>query len=242
MMEEENFLEKISSLRDMAILQGGYLTEEQVGEEFPALTREQKEALLRYFREQNIGIGEKLPDEEILSEEDGKMIRLYMEELEELAEADEALKRSLVMAALNGDLNAKEELTRSYLRSVVDMAKLYSGQGVEAADLIGEGNVALTAAMNMLGSIEDPSECDEMVARSVMNAMEELIRSENAETEKQERTMALVLKVLGKVKSLSDELRRKLTLEEALEETGMSEDELRRAVSLSKDLLEYVAL
>ena len=242
MTEEERFIQKVGTLRDTAVLQGGVLTEAQIEEEFPALTSEQREVLLRYFREQNIGIGEKLPDEEILNEEDGKMIRLYLSELEELPAADDDLRRVWVMGALNGDAVAREALTSSYLRTVVDMAKLYTGQGVEVGDLIGEGNVALAAAMNLLESIEDPADCDELVARSVMNAMEELIRSENAETETQERTMALVLKVLGKVKELSDELRRKLSLEEALEETGMSEEELRQAISLSKDLLEYIAL
>ncbi len=241
-MKEQEFLEKLRTLKETAVLQGGYVEEAQIGESFPGLDEKQKALLSAYFKENHIGIGKALPEEELLSPEEGELFRIYMDELEEMEEIDESLKRVLVMNALAGDRTAREKLTGSYLRSVVDMARLYTGQGVELGDLIGEGNVALTAAMSMLESIETPDDCDAMVSRSVMNAMEELIRAENEETEAFERSMLLVMRVMGKAKELSEELRRKVSVAELLDEGDMSEEELRHALRLSKDLQEYIAL
>ena len=241
-MKEQEFLEKLRTLKEQAVLQGGYVEEAQIEESFPGLDEKQKALLSTYFKENHIGIGEALPEEELLSPEEGELFRIYMDELAAMEEIDESLKRVLVMNALAGDRTARERLTGSYLRSVVDMARLYTGQGVELGDLVGEGNVALAAAMSMLESIETPDDCDAMVSRSVMNAMEELIRAENEETEAFERSMLLVMRVMGKAKELSEELRRKVSVAELLDEGDMSEEELRHALRLSKDLQEYIAL
>ncbi|MBR5421263.1 MAG: hypothetical protein IK115_08970 [Lachnospiraceae bacterium] len=241
-MDEKSFIRDITALKETAVLQGGVLSEEQVEEVFPALTKEQKDVLMKYFHENHIGIGEALPDEEILDPEENDHIRIYREELESLVQPDEDMKRVLVINALNGDITAREKLTQAYLGNVLDIARLYTGQGAELADLIGEGNLALAAAMNMLGSIEGPEDCDALVSRTVMNAMEELIAAENAETEAFQRSMLLVMKAVKAAKELSEEMRRKVSVAEVLAETEMSEDELKHAISLSPDLLEYIAL
>ncbi|MBR6257406.1 MAG: hypothetical protein IKR23_08510 [Lachnospiraceae bacterium] len=241
-MDEQSFIKNITELKDTAIFQGGYITRAQIEETFGELSDDQEKVLTQYFKENNIGIGEALEAEDTLSEEDLSHINLYLEEIEGLDAIDDDMKRVLIMSAMNGDNVAREKLTASYLKSIADLARLYSGQGVDISDLIGEGNVALAAAMNMLGSIEDPSECDALVTRTAMNAMEELVGVEKEETEALEHTMARIMNVLNKAREMNEELNRKISSAELCAEMDIEEEELNRLMLLSKDIADYVAL
>ncbi len=241
MPTEQEFIKNITELKETGIMQGGYLSEEQIEEVFPALTQEQRSLLLDFFKENHIGIGEALPDEELLDgEEESRFLQMYLDDLEEVELIDNDMKRVLIMNALNGDTAAKERLTNCYLRNVVDIAKLYTNQGVGLADLIGEGNVALSLAMAALNSIEKPEDCDEMVSRSIMNAMEEAIGQENDQLEALQEMVEIVGKVLEKAKPLSTELRRKISIPELLGEGELTEDIIRDALRFSSDLREYI--
>ena len=240
-MREDGFLEKLAGLKEKGIMNGGCVSEADIDDFFPELGGPQRDALKTYLKDNNIGIGEALPDEEILTGEESLSYKLYMEELDEGHKIGEDMKRVLIMNALNGDNNARDELIRAYLKDVADMAKLYAGQGVDINDLIGEGNVALTVAIGMLESIEDPSDCDEMVVRSVMNAMEAMVGSENAETEMLRNAFAKVAKIADKAKELSEEYRRKVSVAELAGE-GMDEEEIMEVLRLSKGLTEYIAV
>ncbi len=241
-MDEKAFIENVTALKDTAIFQGGMIRREQIKEVFGELNADQEKVLGQYFKDNNIGIDEAFSAAETLSDEDLDHINLYLEEIEGLDEVSEDMKRVLVMSAMNGDNTAKEKLTACYLKSIADLARLYSGQGVEISDLIGEGNVALAAAMNMLGSIEDPSECDALVTRTAMNAMEELVGVEREESEAMEHTMLRIMNVLSKAREMNEELNRKISAAEICAEMDIDEDELGRLMLLSKDLADYIAL
>ncbi len=241
-MDEQSFIKNITELKDTAIFQGGFVTRAQIEEVFGRLNADQEKVLTQYFKDNNIGIGEALEAEDTLSKEDMDHINLYLEEIEGLDIPDDDMKRVLVIAAMNGDNVAREKLTAGYLKSIADLARLYSGQGVDISDLIGEGNVALAAAMNMLGSIEEPSECDALVTRTAMNAMEELVAAEKQETEALEQTMARIMNVLAKAREMNEELNRKISSAELCAEMDMDEEELGRLMLLSKDIADYVVL
>ena len=103
-----------------------------------------------------------------------------------------------------------------------EIAKLYAGQGVLLEDLVGEGNLALSFGVTMLGSLEKPEEVEGMLGKMIMDAMEEYI-AEHAENSKiDKRVEDKVNKVADKARELAEELQRKVTIEELMEETGMS--------------------
>ncbi len=241
MRDADDFLEKIRDLKETAVYRGGYLEEADIEEAFPKADKKLLETIHAYFKENHIGIGEPLEEGEYLSEKESGHLKFYMEELEELEEVDDSMKRVLTMNAMNGDNSARERLTKAYLPNIVDIARLYTGQGVEIGDLIGEGNVALAFAMDGIGSLEKPEECDEMVARAAMNAMEELIGRENEETEALQKLLDKIRRVGDKAKAMSGELGRKVSVAE-LADTGLTEEEIREAARLSDGLLEYIAL
>ena len=53
-----------------------------------------------------------------------------------------------------GESDAQQRLIHLYLPKVVDIARLYAGQGVFLEDLIGEGNVALHSAVEYLNELK----------------------------------------------------------------------------------------
>ena len=109
-----------------------------------------------------------------------------------------------------------------YLPKVVEIAKLYAGQGVFVEDLIGEGNVALSMGVTMLGCLEKKEEAEGMLMKMVMDAMEDFISDSMEETQKDNKVLKKVNQVAEKARELSEELRRKVTVEELCTETGLS--------------------
>ena len=80
-----------------------------------------------------------------------------------------------------GETDAKKRLIEIYLPQVIEISKLYTGQGVYIEDLVGEGNLALAQGVTMLGCLEHAKEAEGMLMKMVMDAMEELIQEDLTE-------------------------------------------------------------
>ena len=121
---------------------------------------------------------------------------------------------------------------------MVDVARMYSEQGVFLEDLIGEGNVALTKGVTMLDVVGEPSEVEGFLYNMMLDAMEAIIEDNLAEDAGGQKVLKLVQEVADKAKELADELRRKVTVSELMEETGWDEDKIRSAIKFSGDAIE----
>lgn len=239
MEQEQVFLQKLTELKETARLQGHMLSQEQVDDFLRELSLKDDQAQLLhdYFRKNHIGIGEAPNEEEFLSKEEQSYLDVYLAELEKLPPADDSQKRAVCMA---GDGTAKKRLIEIYLPDVVEIAKLYAGQGVYLEDLIGEGNVALALGAELLGALEEPEEVSGTLAKMIMDAMEDYI-GENADAKKvNQKVLARVKKVAQQAKELAGELRRKVTVEELTEESGLSEKEIRDAMRISAGGIEDI--
>ena len=137
----------------------------------------------------------------------------YLEELKNLPEVTDGEREAVTLSAMAGDADARSLLTQLYLPEVLEIAKLYAGQGVYLEDLIGEGNLAVAAGVTMLGALEDASEAQGMLARMVMDAMEEYIAQSAEEVRKDRKILDRVNKVARAADELCEELRRKVTVE-----------------------------
>ena len=191
MNQELAFAKKIEEIRDLAKLQGNMVTKEQVEEAFSEIGMEasQLEPVYEYLKSKKIGVDAALNLEDTLSEDDKDYLSMYLEGLAELPKYSESEKKAYYIAAMAGEYDAKQRLIEIMLPDVVDLAKLYTGQGVMVEDLIGEGNVALSMAVEMLGALESPDEVPETLAKMVMSAMEECINVEE-ENKKYDNKMA----------------------------------------------------
>lgn len=240
MNREVEFAQKLQELKDNARLQGGYLTKEQIEEAFDYMTAEQLEMVYDYFEKQKVGIGEPIIAEESLSGEDKGYLDYYLQELGELQEIAEGEKRAITMSAMAGDKEAREQMILMYLPQVVEVAKLYTGQGVLLEDLIGEGNAAVVAGVSMIDCLEEPEEAEGMLGKRMMDAMEELVQENSTEGQLNEVIVARVNKIMEAAKDMAEELQREVTKEEVARELHMAIEEIEEAIRISGHGIEYI--
>lgn len=224
MNREVLFAQTLEKVRKQAKEQGNCISEEQVREAFAKLEleNEQLQMVFDYLVKHKIGIGAPVNPDDYLTEEERDYLQDYLNEIAGLPTYTEGEILAFTISAMAGETAAAQRLIEVYLKDVVDIAKLYAGQGVFLEDLIGEGNVALSIGTGMLGSLEKPEEAQGMLAKMIMDAMEDYIQ-ENAENEKIDKKIEdKVNLVSDKARELAQELHRKVTPEELVQETGLS--------------------
>ena len=242
MNQEALFARTLEQVKEQAAGQGGWIGEEEVQEAFAplGLSGEQLQMVYDYLVKHKIGIGAPVNPDDYLTEEEKNYLQNYLDELESLPKATPGEKEAITLSAMAGDLDAQGQLAIFYLPDVVEVARLYSGQGVPLEDLIGEGNLALTAGVSMLGALERTDEAQGMLGKMMMDAMEELIQQQQTAEKADQKMTQRINKVLEAARSLSEELHRKVTVEELAQEAKLSEKAIREAVRLSGHQIEYL--
>ena len=244
-MDRENlFTNILEQVKKTAGEQGNCISREQVEEAFAplALSAEQMGMVYDYLHQNKIGVGEPVDLDEYLADEEKDYLDTYLQELKELPELTEGEREAVTLSAMAGDADAQNRLTESFLPEVVEIAKLYAGQGVYLEDLIGEGNMALAIGVTMLGALEHASEAQGMLGKMIMDAMEEYIGLNAEETKKDKRIADKVNKVADAARELSEELHRKVTIEEVVAESGLSRKTIEDAVRMSGGKIEDLAV
>jgi RNA polymerase primary sigma factor len=242
MNKEVLFGKALEAARAKAKEQDHCISEEQIKEIFAelSLSDEQMEMVYQYLRQHKIGIGEPPDPDDYLQDEDKDYLDQYLKELEDLPQLSKGEKEAVTLSAMAGDMDAQRKLIEVYLPEVAEIAKLYAGQGVYLEDLIGEGNVAVSMGVTMLGALEHASEVQGMLGKVIMDAMEDYI-AENADEEKKSKKVAdKVNKVADAANELSEELHRKVTVEELVAETGLSRKAVEDAIRISGDRIEAI--
>lgn len=241
--DERMFAQSLEKIRRIAKEQGNCIREEQVREEFAALhlSDAQLQMVFDYLEKHKVGIGEPSEPDVFLTEEEKDYLQNYLDEINALPACSEGETEAFIISAMAGDRLSGQRLTEIYLRNVADIAKLYVGQGVPLEDLIGEGNVALTMGIGRLKGLKNPSEAQSMLAKLIMDAMENFVR-ENAENVRTDKKVAdKVNQVAVKARELAQELHRKVTPEELAQETGLSVKTIQDAVRMSGFRIEDIA-
>ena len=241
MEKELLFAKTLEYIKKIAKEQNHIVSKEQVETAFAPLDfgPEQFEMVYDYLRKQKIGIEEAVDPYEFLSEEDVDYLDEYLEELKYFPQASAGEREAITLSAMAGDKDAQNRLVELFLPEVVEIAKLYAGQGAYLEDLIGEGNVALAMGVSMLGALEHASEAEGMLAKMIMDGMEEYIGISAEQAKEDQKAIDLVNKVSDAAKELSEDLRRKITPFELAKETGMDIEDIEEAIRLSGDRIEF---
>lgn len=233
--QEILFAQTLEKVKKMAKEQGNCITEEQVREAFLELSfsEEQVQMVFDYLKAHKVGIGEPVNPDDYLSVEEIDYLETYKKELALLEQLSDGEKEAVTLSAMAGEREAQRRLIHAYLPQVVEIARLYAGQGVFMEDLIGEGNVALSVGVTMLGCLEHAKEAEGMLIKMVMDAMEEFISENIQESDKDKKLAERVNKVADKARELVEEFQRKVTVEELAGETGMSEKYIQDTMRIS---------
>lgn len=242
MNRELQFAQALEQVRQTARNQGNCISEDQVKEAFFALSLEddQLQMVFDYLKQHKIGIGGPVDLDDYLSEDEIDYLDDYLNQVNAFGEVSDGEQEAVTLSAMAGDLDAQKRLIQIFLPQVAEIAKLYAGQGVFLEDLIGEGNIALTIGVTMLGALEHAGEAQGMLASMIMKAMEEFI-AENAKEVKKDKQLAdKVNQVADKANELANDLQRKITVEELIKETGMSRKSILDAIRISGDKIDAI--
>lgn len=242
MNKELLFAKTLEKVKDIAKDQGNCISEDQVQKEFEVLglNNDQLQMVYDYLVKHKIGIGQPVNIDDYLSEEEKDYLQTYLDEIAALPQVSAGEKEAITLSAMAGDPDAQGRLTEIYLPDVVEIAKLYTGQGVLLEDLIGEGNVAVAIGVTMLGCLENASEAQGMLGKMIMDAMEDYIQETASNEKADQKIVDKVNKVMDAARELSDELKRKVTIEELMQETGMSRNKIMEAIRFSSNNIEYI--
>ena len=240
--KEKDFIERIEEIRILAKNQQNVVSKEQVDELFSdfAKEKEQMEHVYAFLKEQRIGIGVPQDMDAFLTEEEKSYLEYYMEELAMLPPMTDGIKQATIISALAGEREAKNKLIQIFLPQVVDIAKLYTGQGLYLEDLIGEGNIALVSAVEMLNCVEETKEVEPLLVLMVMNAMEEAIMQEESEQKEEKKAAKLVEKISELALELSEILNRNVTPKELVQESKYTMKDIKKAVFFSGGEIEHL--
>ena len=229
------FLKRLQEVKKSASANGNTITEQELEESFEDLQLDDAQMLQvrEYLRGKGVGIGEALPAEEVLTDEEIDHLKEYEEMIDAIGIPSENILDAVKLSAMAGEADAQKRLTEYSLKKVVDIAKLYAGQGVYMEDLIGAGNEALLIAVTQLAPLEAPDEVDGFIGRRIMDAMEDLIAL-NLDIKAAEKTVEeKVNLVADRAKELAEELGRKVSVAELAKEYEMDPEEIAEAVRLS---------
>ena len=228
------FLQRLQEITKRARQNGNTVTEEELAETFTdlALDEAQMVQVREYLHKSGIGIGEALPAEEVLTDEERDHLADYEAMLDAIEVPSDNILDAIRLSAMAGERDAQERLTEYSLKKVVDIARLYAGQGVYMEDLIGAGNEALLTAVKQLAPLETPDEVDGFLGSRIMDAMEDLIAL-NLDIKAAEKTVEEKVNLIAdRARELAEELGRKVSVAELAKEYEMDPEEIAEAVRL----------
>lgn len=242
MSEQSEFIKRIDELTELAAEQDNVIFEDQLSEIFPEIEGDEskKKILLDFLKEKKIGLNEKVDMNDYMTDEEKNYLDFYIEDLKGMGELSQGEREAYRIRAIGGEAAAKQLVLNDYLMNVIDIAKLYAGQGVLIEDLIGEANIALVMNLDNIEALDKPDEVDGFFGKIVMDSMQDLIAARLDELEADDKLVKKVNKVSDAAKDLSTLLGRKVTVEELAKESGMTEAAIRKAMKLTANKIEEI--
>ena len=237
MDEKKEFLEKLSGLLQLAQGQGNEIAIEEVKAYFSedALTEEQVELVFEYLMAQKVSVkgyvklGSEEKQEEF-TEEEKHYLKEYEHELEAIPGEKEGEKEDLVTRVLQGDENAKARLIELYMGQVVQVAKQMHQPEVFLGDLIQEGNLGVVLGVGMLADLKT---ADEVICGQIRQSMQ-LLLDEQAELLSRDKKMVEKVQALDEsIQTLTEELGRKVTIDELAVYMGLEVEEIEDILKLA---------
>lgn len=225
------FLKRLNGLVAVAKGQGDQITIDEVRAYFAdaALTEEQLELVFDYLLAQKVVVKgyikmtEAVEEKITYTEEEEAYLKEYLNDLEAFREEKAGEKESLFAKLIGGDASAKNRLTELYLKEVVEIAKEMYHPEIFFGDIIQEGNVGLILGMDMLA---DVATAHETIVNQVKQCIQMLIE-EHAEVKSRDNKMVEKVTMLDEsIKTLTEELGRKVTIDELAVYMGMTEEEI----------------
>lgn len=221
MNQRIQFQEKLRGILDMARAQQNRVTTEEVEHYFEEeqLTDAQTELVYDYLLSQKVAVsgyekkGGRITDpgeEEKFTEEEKAYLKDYERDIKAIRPVSEEEQENLFQKAKSGDALAKSRLVEGYLSTVVELAKQNYHPEVFLGDMIQEGNVSLMLALDMLPE----EDADRFVRREIAQSMQALAEEQQETKKRDNRMVEKVNELDAGITKLTEEMGRKVTIEE----------------------------
>lgn len=250
MNEQAQLKEALGALLSLATVSEGMLTMDQIQDACDGigLTDKQVEMVCAYLEMNQVKIqgfvaseedkslfrdGTAAADEEKTGA-DSAYFKMYLQELEGIQPYTDEEERDLVDAMLAGDVAAKEQLIEGNLHRVVQMSQEYLGQGVLAADLVQEGNMALILAME---TYVPGTNFRIHLLTEMENAMVDAIGEQTGSQDASHTLAADANALMDATEVLAEQLEREATAEELAEYLHISKERVETLVKISLDAM-----
>lgn len=239
---EQEFMLAMQGLLSTAREHHNIITSEEIDAAFEGmhLTDEQMKSVRDYLHSENVGIDQALPIEEVLTEEEHNYLEDYKAMAQTIEQPSEGVLDAIKINAMAGVQADQMRLAELMLPKVIDIARLYAGQGVYMEDLIGVGNEALVQGVRLLGPLERPEEVEPDLAERIMKAMEALVEETMSSDAAGQDAADLANKVLDAANALQQDLARKVTVEELAAEGDVTEEEILEAIRITGNKIEAI--
>ena len=252
MQEKMKFREALQKVQELALQNNHQITEEEATaclKEFE-LSKEQEQLVYSYLEAQHIrvegfaGTGVnpfESPQEEdkdpleLLSEED----KSFLEEYRQLTGATlPGTERQRLASGYLKKTVEKEALIQAYMPVSMDLALSYAGKGIPVADLIQEGSVGLLMALDTLELREDTISEDEYIQEGIKGSIEAFLEEEEGLKDSDDRILEKINYIAEAIRNLSEELERKVSLEELSAYLEMPKEEVAEILKLTGEEIE----
>ncbi len=160
--------------------------------------------------------------------------KMYLDELKKLRRYRREEEEELIEAMLAGDAQAKERLIEGNLPQVVRISKEYLGQGVLAADLVQEGNMALLLAME---TYDRQKSFRLHLLEEIERAMVEAIREQTGADDVGRHLAQDANALMRATEELAEELEREATAQELAAYLHMDQAKVEALVKMSLDAM-----
>lgn len=232
-MNQQQFIENINNLKELARGTGKQITMEDIKREFAGeeLANEQLDMIMDFFNvseeehELEMNISQEKLDE--LAKEDERFLKEYEYDLRETYEGIKLFDEAGV-AEFDGSLN-------TVLPAVLSLASEYKNKGVALADLTQEGNLVAFEFMK-----EKSSFSYEELKGKLITLYDNMVQGESKQTSEELKVLAKVNKLQETADRLFEELGRKVTLEDLAAELSWSIEEVTDLSKYTDNNLENV--
>lgn len=247
MNDKAKFLEKLNGLRGLAKEQGSQITIEEVKAYFTedALTEEQMELVFDYLLAQKVIVKGYLklnaePEEKVeFTEEEKAYLKEYEADLKAIKAAKDGEVEQLIGQVFGGDDFAKSRLAEVYLKEVVEIAKKMYHPEVFLGDLIQEGNLGLVLGIEMLavsvtglGTRADAKTAHELITTQIKQSIQALLEEHTELSSRDKKMVEKVNQLDESIKTLTEEMGRKVSIDELAVYMGMEIEEIEDILKL----------
>ena len=233
MKGKAEFLKILNDLVTVVREKGNQITVDEVRTYFSGmnLNEEQIELVFDYLLAQKVVvkgyIKMDMPASEetqlVLTEEESAYLKEYQEDLKAFKAVTEQEREDLFEKMIKGDSHAKNRVVEMYLQDVIEIAKEMYHPEIFLGDLIQEGNVGLILGVEL---VTDADTAHQTITEQIRQSIQMLIEEYTELSSRDKKMVEKVAMLDESIKTLTEELGRKVTIDELAVYMGMTEDEI----------------